>query len=596
MTFFKQIRPGDDDEEIIVPKRRPKIPEEPKPVVQGRFRFPNCSDGKPALGYATLSHWNIKSWPQASKAEGHNTRTLNTPNAREGAPEPIELLPEQEGSYTDRIKKVLRDHDVPERVRKNGVIATEDVYGASPEYWNRDGDWKTKDVEQIINDPLVQKCVSLARRKHGAHLVSCSLHVDEESPHIHVIAVPLVHREHQLRGKKPKDCQRDADGNVIDNRPKKAKWTLDASSLRGQSSQLEKFHDDWAAECADLRLVRGARGSDMTKEQRNERRSRQTGQSSMAEKKARENRERLAAEASADRAVAGQLRESFERTMTEADEYERLAKEKSEAAKAAEELVNEMRAEAEAALARAKAQEQEWADLVLTTLDEQRVLAEKCEAAEAAVAAAETAKVKSDLQTDRAALETEKHKSAAKRFLKSHAEVNARSASLMVKEADLAHREGQLSLFLAVVSELCDSRSDRLTPVIKDGNFSVHGALTADEQAAITNCPQDLKAVARLLVGRRAGLDEQTRMLAGRGAKLLQTELAQAAMLEEATDLVKKAATIAEAAQAFEIAWRDIPDDQRAPKIQRALDLASGLRLDDVPLGFNLPGRGGAGR
>src|SRR5690606_26047412 len=200
------------------------------------------------------------------------------PDAREGAPKPIELLSEKSGSYLDRVNAILAEHGEPAvdgkparpvKPRKGGTIACEDVYGASPEYWNRDGDWKLKPVEEIERDPVVQAAVALARRKHGRRLVSCSLHPDEESPHVHVIFVPLVKREHSKRGRKPNGTPRDTNGKPLeDNRPKVEKWTLDVSSMRGRPSDLEKNHDEWAEICAPFGLVRGAKGSEMSEEER----------------------------------------------------------------------------------------------------------------------------------------------------------------------------------------------------------------------------------------------------------------------------------------------------------------------------------------
>ena len=138
-----------------------------------------------ALGFATLTHSNLKSYAKIEAAEGHNTRAKNTPNARSDAPRPVELLEEQSGSYVDRVKAILAEHGsagVPVKPRRNSVIACEDIYGASPEYWNRNGNWREKTLDQLIEDPVIQGALELARRTHGPRLVSCSLHVPRQRP------------------------------------------------------------------------------------------------------------------------------------------------------------------------------------------------------------------------------------------------------------------------------------------------------------------------------------------------------------------------------------------------------------------------------
>jgi hypothetical protein len=293
---------------------------------------------QPVAGYATLSHSLIKSWSTLDLAGGHNFRTIATPNVRADGHPPIELLEEMEGSYRQRAEKVLRGHRVPLKLHRGATLAYEDVYGASPEYWNREGDWKLRSAEDIMTDPVVLRALEVAREKHGGRLISVALHLDEDSPHIHVVALALVQGLHATRGRKPKGCALDADNKKIDPRPKTWKWSLYASKERGLSSQLAKNHSDWAERCADLGLIRGADRTKMDLEESRAHKAKQTGRSSKLEAEARKRRDEMAAEAASlvttarkeaaelvaqGAAEKARLQAEFNRPIIEADEQAR---------------------------------------------------------------------------------------------------------------------------------------------------------------------------------------------------------------------------------------------------------------------------------
>lgn len=86
--------------------------------------------------YATLSHRKIRGWAHLRKVEQHNDRDIITPAREEGRPMPIELI-DGPGDMVDRTQALLTEKSVPHKLRSNSVLAYEDVYGASPEYWDR---------------------------------------------------------------------------------------------------------------------------------------------------------------------------------------------------------------------------------------------------------------------------------------------------------------------------------------------------------------------------------------------------------------------------------------------------------------------------
>lgn len=553
-----------EDEEIgLVYRRRRRREKELEQKASGS-RFPKLADGSTAKGFATLSHSNLKSWAHVSKAQGHNTRAIDTPNARNDAPAPIELLEDQTGPYVDRIKAVLVAHDVPVRIRKNGTIATEDVLGASPEYWNRDGDWKEKSVDKLVGDPVVQAALAYARKKHGKRLISCSLHLDEESPHIHVVAVPLVFREHAVRGPRPKDCELDAKGKRIDYRPKVEKWTLDVSRERGLSSQLERNHDEWAEACKHVGLARGERGSDLELEERRARRNEQSGRASMTAKLDREDRERKNREA--DEAVRDG---NAKRDQLIAEGVEEFNKMVTAAAAAARNITE--RAELAAHEAR---QDIDRARKMLEDAELAKKSAEEI-LAEAEGRRRAQAEQEQHLFATLAQATTEKDAAAADR--KKAAETKA---SLEARVISLAAQLGSISLVLAPDSET--------RPVLVNGEVMIEGNQKAEVIEQFKALPKTLRRALREQLKHRARLNDETARLQ-HDRNLLDSDRRK---LESDSEAVGRIVALA---SEFEGAWRAIPETQRAPAVQLAIKKAQGLTSDDLPPGFPLPGRGGFG-
>ena len=236
--------------------------------------------------YCTLSHRKIRGWGHLRLVEQHNARDIDTPSREDDAPMPIEQLA-GDGDMVDRTRALLTAKDVPHKLRKNTVLAYEDVYGASPGYWEArypDG-WKNAPVEVLERDPLAVALMQHVKTKYGEKLVSVRLHLDEKSPHWHVVSVPLVTSLHKQRGRKRKD------GVVPEPIMKTTLYASHVTERGGSGRRLEVEHDEWSEATKHLGLVRGARGSDLTKEEKRDRRLRDTQSSRQGEDRARVRKE-----------------------------------------------------------------------------------------------------------------------------------------------------------------------------------------------------------------------------------------------------------------------------------------------------------------
>ena len=114
---------------------------------------------------------------------------------------------------------------LPEKIRKNGVIAVEYLFTASPEWFKTATSAQKKEFFDCSVDWLAEK--------YGrAHIITATVHNDETTPHLTAVVIP------------------------IDSRGK-----LNARGFIGGAEKLRKDQDTYAEAVADLGLVRGIRGS-----------------------------------------------------------------------------------------------------------------------------------------------------------------------------------------------------------------------------------------------------------------------------------------------------------------------------------------------
>jgi len=123
----------------------------------------------------------IKSFGQMSLANAHNVREINTPNASGKI-----IAVKHPENIVEAAKKVIGD----QKIRKNAVLGVEVLLTASPEYFRPECPKKAGyyDEERLkaFRD-VAEKFIS----EHFPHAVSVVLHLDESTPHYHIIDIPL---------------------------------------------------------------------------------------------------------------------------------------------------------------------------------------------------------------------------------------------------------------------------------------------------------------------------------------------------------------------------------------------------------------------
>jgi hypothetical protein len=138
--------------------------------------------------YTVLRIAKLKSWGAIGGAGEHNARKRETPNAD---PERLKANRFVVGEPGLDLAQAVRERIGEQTIRKNAVLAVEGVLSASPEYF-RPG----KAHEAGAYDPKrLENWAEVSRkwleRKYGNRVVSAVLHLDEATPHIQFVLVPL---------------------------------------------------------------------------------------------------------------------------------------------------------------------------------------------------------------------------------------------------------------------------------------------------------------------------------------------------------------------------------------------------------------------
>ena len=138
------------------------------------------------MSFAILRHAKIDNSTKGA-AVSHNHRLSDI--------EKININPAQKHLnklFMGEGAKTRIDAKLPAKFRKDAIVAVEVLLTASPEFFNG----LTEDREQLSKNPVflawVDQSLKWAKKEFGANLVDASLHMDESSPHIHVLTVPLI--------------------------------------------------------------------------------------------------------------------------------------------------------------------------------------------------------------------------------------------------------------------------------------------------------------------------------------------------------------------------------------------------------------------
>lgn len=173
------------------------------------------------MNFAIMRAKKLKTMGSVAAALQHCYRERTTPNADENrTPKNQHLV----ARSTSESMGLLRQR-LPEKRRKDAVLAVEYLMSASPEWWQT----ATKEQKKQF---FVKSFGWLARKYGKANILTASIHLDETTPHLSAFVVPLT-----------------ADGR------------LSAKEFIGNRQKMSHDQTDFAQSLAELGLERGVKGS-----------------------------------------------------------------------------------------------------------------------------------------------------------------------------------------------------------------------------------------------------------------------------------------------------------------------------------------------
>lgn len=179
--------------------------------------------------YAIIRSEKLKA-ENIGKACGHNTRKINVENALPGAAFKNETLISC-GDYHQAVLNHVQKHAPNAQIRKTSVLAQEIVLSASAAYFRPNNPEKHGYYEQDLYEYWRDETFDFLKNRYGKNLISVEVHLDEATPHIHAVVVPITD-----------------DGR------------LSARDVFNKK-ELTNYHTDYAKACMTLGLERGVENS-----------------------------------------------------------------------------------------------------------------------------------------------------------------------------------------------------------------------------------------------------------------------------------------------------------------------------------------------
>lgn len=209
--------------------------------------------------FAIIAHDKARTHGKIASIHGHNARLpghdekINIDRERSHLNVALVDPGAHQGSLNGAVRARLRELDITIPKNKPAVMLVQAMVTTSPEYWDdAGGGWGNADcpAKLAVNPdgtwtPKLRNWVDanmkhLRKRWGDANIVGAFVHLDEETPHLHVLIVPAVLGVDKRR------------------KDKSEFWKLNAKGFFGTPKQLSEYiQKDYGRDMAPLGLVPG---------------------------------------------------------------------------------------------------------------------------------------------------------------------------------------------------------------------------------------------------------------------------------------------------------------------------------------------------
>lgn len=195
--------------------------------------------------YAVLRIDKIHSLGELAGKARHNLRISNVSHAnknKENIYRGLGTIREITGAWRDITNGLA--------IKSTSVLAVEYVITTTHEFWET----ATKEQKKA----WVKRSYDFVSAKHGAeNILSAALHLDERTPHWHVLVVPIDTKPRIVKKMgRPKAGEKRKEDKTL-----KPFRGLNAAAFFDGSEMMSKLQDDYYATVGDLGLIRGVKGS-----------------------------------------------------------------------------------------------------------------------------------------------------------------------------------------------------------------------------------------------------------------------------------------------------------------------------------------------
>lgn len=138
--------------------------------------------------FTVLRIQKLKTWGAIGGSGKHNQRERETPNADSArTAENRTLVGNADSDNVTLVKEAIGT----QLIRKNAVLGVEMLLSASPEYFRPGQTEKAGEYDAHRLNSWVDASTQWLKERYGNRVVKAVLHLDEATPHVHALLVPL---------------------------------------------------------------------------------------------------------------------------------------------------------------------------------------------------------------------------------------------------------------------------------------------------------------------------------------------------------------------------------------------------------------------